>query len=53
VSGMLGYSQLCEGYPGNQAEFSRVPNADLICVKAPHDVDTRKLLSLADVISTA
>jgi threonine dehydrogenase-like Zn-dependent dehydrogenase len=53
VAGILGHSQLCGGYPGNQAEFCRVPNADLTCLKAPHDVDARKLLSLSDVVSTA
>lgn len=53
VSGILGYSQLCGGYPGNQAEFCRVPNADLTCLKAPQDVDAMKLLGLADVVSTA
>lgn len=29
MSGILGYSRLWGGYPGNQAEYCRVPNADL------------------------
>lgn len=32
--GIFGYSRLTGGYPGNQAEYFRVPNADLVCVKA-------------------
>lgn len=53
VAGILGYSRLYGGYPGNQAEYCRVPNADLTCVKAPRDVDARKLLGLTGVITTA
>ncbi|KAJ5675361.1 Formaldehyde dehydrogenase [Penicillium macrosclerotiorum] len=53
LSGILGYSRLCGGYPGDQAEYCRVPNADLTCVKAPLDVDARKLLGLANVITSA
>lgn len=41
------------GYPGDQAEYCRVPNADLTCVKSPKDVDAKKLLGLADVTATA
>jgi len=53
LSGKLGYSRLCGGYPGDQAEYCRVPNADLTCVRAPHDIDARKLLGLTNVITTA
>ncbi|KAG9910427.1 alcohol dehydrogenase GroES-like domain-containing protein, partial [Aureobasidium melanogenum] len=53
LSGIFGYSHLTGGYPGNQAEWCRVPNADLVCVKAPMDVDARKLVALADVTPTA
>ncbi|EWG42599.1 NAD-dependent aldehyde dehydrogenase [Fusarium verticillioides 7600] len=41
------------GYPGDQAEYCRVPNADLTCVKAPKDIEASKLVSLADVTPTA
>ncbi|KAK5276866.1 hypothetical protein LTR40_011094 [Exophiala xenobiotica] len=41
------------GYPGDQAEYCRVPNADLTCVKAPKNVDAKKLVGLADVTPTA
>ncbi|OJJ45888.1 hypothetical protein ASPZODRAFT_133762 [Penicilliopsis zonata CBS 506.65] len=53
VSGTFGYSHLTGGYAGDQAEYCRVPHADLTCVRAPPDVDARKLLGLADVTTTA
>lgn len=53
LAGIFGYSHLTGGYPGDQAEFCRVPNADLTCVKAPRDVDAKKLVGLADVTTTA
>ncbi|KAJ5607791.1 Branched-chain amino acid aminotransferase II [Penicillium hordei] len=53
LSGKLGYSRFCGGYPGDQAEYCRVPHADLSCVKAPEDIDARKLLGLTNVVTTA
>ncbi|PMD29498.1 S-glutathione dehydrogenase [Hyaloscypha variabilis F] len=53
LSGMFGYSKLTGGYPGNQAEWCRVPNADLVCVKAPTDLPAQKLLGLCDVTPSA
>jgi threonine dehydrogenase-like Zn-dependent dehydrogenase len=53
LSGILGYSRLCGGYAGDQAEYCRVPNADLTCVKAPRDLDAPKLLGLTNVITSA
>ncbi|KAH7048422.1 S-glutathione dehydrogenase [Macrophomina phaseolina] len=53
LSGIFGYSHLTGGYSGDQAEYCRVPNADLTCVKAPKDVDAKKLVGLADVTTTA
>jgi len=53
LSGILGYSMLTGGYPGDQAEYCRVPNADLTLIKAPKDMDAKKLLGLADVTATA
>lgn len=47
IAGSLGYSRLFGGYPGDQAESCRVPNADLNCVKAPKDLDAKKLLALS------
>jgi threonine dehydrogenase-like Zn-dependent dehydrogenase len=53
LSGIFGYSLITGGYPGDQAEYCRVPNADLTCVKAPKDIDAKKLVGLADVTPTA
>lgn len=53
LAGTFGYSHLTGGYPGDQAEYCRVPNADLVCVRAPHDVDAKNLVGLADVTTTA
>lgn len=53
ISGIFGYSHITGGYPGDQAEYCRVPNADLTCLKAPKDVDAKMLLGLADVTTTA
>ncbi|KAH7303879.1 chaperonin 10-like protein [Stachybotrys elegans] len=53
LSGIFGYSTITGGYPGNQAEYCRVPNADLTCVKAPKEIAAPKLVGLADVTPTA
>lgn len=53
ISGIFGYTSLLGGYAGDQAEYCRVPNADLTCVKAPKDIEAKKLLGLADVTTTA
>jgi threonine dehydrogenase-like Zn-dependent dehydrogenase len=53
LSGIFGYSMITGGYPGDQAEYCRVPNADLICIKAPKDTPSASLLGLADVTPTA
>lgn len=53
LSGIFGYSHITGGYPGNQAEFCRVPNAELVLVKCPKDLPAKKALALADVTDTA
>ncbi|KAH8703205.1 putative formaldehyde dehydrogenase [Talaromyces proteolyticus] len=53
LSGAFGYSDVMGGYPGDQAEYCRVPNADLTCVKVPADTEPKKLLALADVTTAA
>ena len=53
LAGIFGYTKVFGGYPGDQAEFCRVPNADLVCVKIPKDIDPKKVLGLADVTLTA
>jgi len=53
LSGIFGYSHLTGGYPGNQAEYCRVPNADLVLLNCPEDLPAKKALGLADVTDTA
>ncbi|KAG9604178.1 alcohol dehydrogenase GroES-like domain-containing protein, partial [Aureobasidium melanogenum] len=53
LSGILGYSHLTGGYPGDQAEYCRVPNADLTCLVVPSDIPAKSLLALCDVLPTA
>jgi len=53
LSGIFGYSMITGGYPGDQAEYCRVPNADLTCVIAPKNIPAKKLVGLADVTPTA
>lgn len=42
AAGLFGYSHLTGGYPGGQAEYVRVPYADVTPVKIPTDSPTRK-----------
>lgn len=53
LSGIFGYSHLTGGYPGNQAEYCRVPNADLVLLNCPEEMPAKKALALADVTDTA
>ncbi|KAH9897099.1 S-glutathione dehydrogenase [Xylariomycetidae sp. FL2044] len=53
LSAIFGYSHLTGGYPGDQAEYCRVPNADLVLIKCPEDLPAKKALALADVTDTA
>ncbi|RKL39334.1 hypothetical protein BFJ72_g6806 [Fusarium proliferatum] len=53
LSCISGYSLITGGYSGDQAEYCRVPNADLTCIKAPKDIEASKLVGLADVTPTA
>jgi threonine dehydrogenase-like Zn-dependent dehydrogenase len=51
-SGLLGYSQIMGGYAGGQAEFLRVPLADVNCQKVPADLADHQLVFLSDVFPT-
>ncbi|KAI7967960.1 hypothetical protein EIK77_000701 [Talaromyces pinophilus] len=53
LSGILGSSELMGNYSGDQAEYCRVPNADLTCIKAPDDIPPKELLGLADATTSA
>jgi len=52
TSGMFGYSHLTGGYEGAQAEFIRVPFAEMNCLKVPNSLPDEKVFMLSDVICT-
>ncbi|KAG0610437.1 hypothetical protein M758_7G065400 [Ceratodon purpureus] len=51
--GMFGYSHLTGGWDGGQAEYVRVPFADLNCLKIPSDMDDEHAILLSDILPTA
>jgi threonine dehydrogenase-like Zn-dependent dehydrogenase len=51
-AGMFGYSHLFGGFAGGQAEFVRVPFADVGAFKIPDWLDDEKVLFLTDVFPT-
>ncbi len=52
AAGIYGYSHTTGGYDGGQAEYVRVPFADVGPVKIPEDVDEDDMLLLTDVLPT-
>jgi threonine dehydrogenase-like Zn-dependent dehydrogenase len=52
TSAIYGYSHLLGGYAGAQAEYVRVPFADVGVVKVPKDIPDEKLLFISDAIPT-
>lgn len=52
ASGVFGYSHTTGGYDGGQAEFVRVPFADVGPMKIPEDMDDDEVLFLSDVLPT-
>jgi threonine dehydrogenase-like Zn-dependent dehydrogenase len=53
ISGVFGYSHLTGRYPGGQAEYLRVPHADINCLPVPDTLPDEKLILLSDVLCTA
>jgi threonine dehydrogenase-like Zn-dependent dehydrogenase len=51
-AGIYGYSHLVGGYAGGQAEYARVPFADVGPVKLPDSVSDEQAVLLADVFPT-
>ena len=49
---LFGYSHLFGGYSGGQAEYVRVPFADVGCVKVPADLTDEQVLLLTDIFPT-
>lgn len=50
--GIYGYSHLTGGYPGGQAEFVRVPFADVGPIKVPDGLTDEQVLFLSDIFPT-
>eukprot|EP00741_Cyanophora_paradoxa_P000342 tig00000403_g333.t1 len=53
MGGIFGYTHLTGGYAGLQAEYARVPFADVNLLKLPDDVPDEKAIMLSDVACTA
>lgn len=51
-SGLFGYSHLYGGYPGGQAEYVRVPFADVGPLRVPAALSDEQVLFLSDVLPT-
>ena len=52
TSGMFGYSHLTGGYAGGQAEYVRVPFADVGPMKVDDDLTDEQVLFLTDILPT-
>ena len=52
TAGLFGYSHLTGGYPGGQAEYIRVPYADVTHVKIPDGLTDEQVLFLGDIFPT-
>lgn len=50
--GVYGYSHSTGGYDGGQAEYVRVPFADVGPMKIPEDMDDERVLFLSDIFPT-
>lgn len=52
TSGMFGYGHITGGYSGGQAEYVRVPHANVGPLKVPEGVEDERLLFLSDIFPT-
>jgi threonine dehydrogenase-like Zn-dependent dehydrogenase len=52
TSGLFGYSHLTGGYAGGQAQYARVPYADVGPLKIPDGIPDEKVLFLSDILPT-
>ncbi len=51
-SGIFGYSHMLGGFAGGQAEYARVPFADVGPLKVPEDLTDDQVLFLSDIFPT-
>jgi threonine dehydrogenase-like Zn-dependent dehydrogenase len=52
ASGLFGYSHMYGGYPGGQAEYVRVPFADVGPIKIYEEIRDEQVLFLSDIFPT-
>jgi threonine dehydrogenase-like Zn-dependent dehydrogenase len=52
TSGLFGYSHLTGGYAGGQADYARVPFADIGPLKVPDSLTDEQVLFLSDILPT-
>ena len=52
IAGLFGYSHLLGGYSGGQAEYVRVPMADVAPMKVPEGMTDEEVLFLTDIFPT-
>jgi threonine dehydrogenase-like Zn-dependent dehydrogenase len=52
ASGLFGYSHIYGGYAGGQAEYARVPYADVGPLKVPSTLSDEQVLFLSDILPT-
>jgi threonine dehydrogenase-like Zn-dependent dehydrogenase len=52
TAGLFGYSHLAGGYWGGQAEYVRVPMADVAPMKVPQGMSDEEILFLSDIFPT-
>ena len=50
--GIYGYSHLVGGYAGGQAQYARVPYADIGPIKVPDELSDEQVLFLSDILPT-
>jgi threonine dehydrogenase-like Zn-dependent dehydrogenase len=51
-SGLFGYTHMLGGYAGGQAQYARVPYADVGPLKLPEGIPDEKLVFLSDIFPT-
>jgi threonine dehydrogenase-like Zn-dependent dehydrogenase len=52
IAGVFGYSHMLGGFQGGQAQYARVPFADVGTIKIPEDLPDEKVLFLSDIFPT-
>ena len=51
-AGLFGYSHMLGGFAGGQAQYARVPFADIGALKIPNGIPDEKVLFLSDIFPT-